>query len=54
MSDTNETLLKTENKQEATEIIEFLGELRMDEKKQFINFISGIRFAKTLHNLNQS
>lgn len=41
-----ETLLKTENQQEAAEVMEFLGELTPEEKKDFLVFMQGIRFAK--------
>ncbi len=41
-----ETLLKTENQQEAAEVMEFLGELAPEEKKDFLVFMQGIRFAK--------
>ena len=41
-----ETLLKTENQQEAAEVMAFLGELAPEEKKDFLVFMQGIRFAK--------
>ena len=41
-----ETMLATENQQEATEVMAFLGELAPEEKKDFLVFIQGIRFAK--------
>lgn len=40
------TMLATENKQEATEVIEFLGELDPEEKRDFMVFMQGIRFIK--------
>ena len=43
-----ETMLKTENKQEATEVMEFLGELNQNEKKDFLTFMQGIRFARNM------
>ena len=41
-----ETMLATENQQEATEVMAFLGELAPEEKKDFLVFMKGIRFAK--------
>ena len=41
-----ETLLKTENQPEATEVMALLGELAPEEKKDFLVFMQGIRFAK--------
>ena len=41
-----ETMLATENQQEATEVMAFLGELAPEEKKDFLVFMQGIRFAK--------
>lgn len=41
-----ETMLATENQREATEVMAFLGELAPEEKKDFLVFIQGIRFAK--------
>ena len=36
---TMETMLATENQQEATEVMAFLGELAPEEKKDFLVFI---------------
>lgn len=44
-----ETMLATANQQEATEVMEFLGELAPNEKKDFLVFVQGIRFAKGLN-----
>lgn len=41
-----ETMIATENQQEAAEIMVFLRELEPQEKKDFLVFIQGIRFAK--------
>lgn len=41
-----ETMLAAENQQEAAEVMEFLGELAPEEKKDFLVFVQGIRFAK--------
>lgn len=41
-----ETMLATENQQEATEVMAFLGKLAPEEKKDFLMFMQGIRFAK--------
>lgn len=41
-----ETMLATENQQEAAEVMEFLGELAPEEKKDFLVFVQGIRFAR--------
>ena len=43
-----EILLRTENQQEAVEVMKFLGELAQEEKKDFLIFIQGIRFAKRM------
>ncbi len=49
MTGTNmEILLDKNNLQEATEVMEFLGELDQSEKKEFFDFVQGIRFAKRL------
>lgn len=39
-----ETMIATENQQEATEVMAFLGELEPQEKKDFLVFMQGIRF----------
>lgn len=41
-----ETLLKSENKTEAAEVMDFLDELSVDEKKEMLIFMQGVRFAK--------
>lgn len=46
--ETTKTMLATENQQESTEVVEFLGELAPEEKKDFLAFIQGIRFAKSM------
>ena len=46
MVNNTETLLRRENQQEATEVMEFLCELSQDEKKDFLVFMQGIKFAK--------
>ena len=43
---TMETMLATENQQEATEVMAFLGELAPEEKKDCLVFMQGIRLAK--------
>lgn len=46
MAKQTETLLRSENKPEASEFMNFLDELSVDEKKEMLVFIQGIRFAK--------
>ena len=41
-----ETMLATANQQEATEAMAFQGELEPQEKKDFLEFMQGIRFAE--------
>ncbi len=41
-----EIMLATEKKQEAEELMKFLDELTPKEKKDFLVFMQGIRFAK--------
>ncbi|MBQ0067585.1 MAG: hypothetical protein KBS60_05345 [Phascolarctobacterium sp.] len=43
---TMETMLAAENQQEAAEVMAFLGELNPEEKKDFLVFVQGIRFAR--------
>lgn len=43
-----ETMIAIENQNEATEVMEFLKELAPEEKKDFLVFMQGIRFAKGL------
>mgnify|MGYP005777814107 CR=1 FL=1 len=45
---TTKTMLATENKQEATEVMAFLAELTEEEKKYFLMFVQGIRFKKDM------
>ena len=50
-----ETMIATENQQEATEVMAFLGELEPQEKKDFLVFMQGIRFAKGIgHGKNKN
>lgn len=42
-----ETLVSTENQLEAIEVMSFLNELAPVEKKDFLAFVQGIRFART-------
>ena len=44
-----ETLLNKNDQQEAEEVMAFLGELNQNEKKEFLVFMQGIRFAKGLN-----
>lgn len=41
-----ETMLNTENKNEAMEVLEFLEKLNMEEKREFLAFVQGVKFAK--------
>lgn len=41
-----ETMLNAENKNEATEVLEFLEKLNMEEKREFLAFVQGVKFAK--------
>ena len=43
-----ETMIAIENQNEATEVMAFLEELAPEEKKDFLVFMQGIRFAKGL------
>ena len=49
-----ETMLAVENQNEATEIMAFLEELAPEEKKDFLVFMQGIRFAKGMKPITQS
>lgn len=50
MVETNmETLLNKNNQQEVEAVMEFLGDLDQSEKKEFLVFMQGIRFAKGLN-----
>ena len=46
MDKTLETLVATENQQEANEVMLFLDELAPVEKNDFLTFVQGIRFAR--------
>lgn len=46
MAKQTETLLKSESKTEAAEVMSFLDELSVDEKKEMLIFMQGVRFAK--------
>ena len=41
-----ETMIATENQQEATEVMAFLGELEPQEKKDFLVFMQGHKICK--------
>lgn len=43
---TLETLISTENQREAIEVMSFLNELVPEEKKSFLTFVQGVRFAR--------
>ena len=43
---TLKTLVSTENTQEAIEVMSFLNELVPEERKDFLTFVQGIRFAR--------
>lgn len=43
-----ETLLRKENRQEAEEIVAFLEEMTPAERKEFLTFTRGARFARGL------
>lgn len=43
---TLETLVSTENQQETTEVMLFLNELAPLERKDFLAFVQGVRFAR--------
>ena len=43
-----QTLISTENQQEVEEVMKFLSELAPDEKKDFLSFVQGVKFAKGL------
>lgn len=42
-----ETIIAAENQSEANEVVSFLNELAPVEKKDFLTFVQGIRFART-------
>lgn len=43
-----ETIVSTEQKEEATELMELVQELEPNEQQKLATFIQGARFAKTL------
>lgn len=43
-----ETILVTESKPEAIEVVDFIHELSQSEQKEFSIFLQGIRFGETL------
>ena len=47
-----ETLLKSESKTEAAEVMDFLDKLSVDEKREMLIFMQGVRFAKELNRGN--
>ena len=46
MTETTGTMLAIENYQETVEVITFMNELAPEEKKDFLVFLQGVRFAK--------
>lgn len=46
MPNNTETLLRRENQQEVTEVMEFLCKLSQDEKKDFLTFLTGFQICK--------
>lgn len=42
-----ETMIPTENMNEVEEVMDFLEGLEKEEKKDFLVFMQGIRFAKS-------
>lgn len=49
MEKTIKTLLPIENEREEEEILSFLSELDAEEKREFLGFIRGAKFAKKFH-----
>lgn len=43
-----ETMLNTENQNEAAEVMDFLGTLDQNEKKEFLTFLQAAKFVKSL------
>lgn len=41
-----ETMMKTENRTETEEVLEMLEEMDQNERKDFLVFMQGMRFAK--------
>jgi hypothetical protein len=46
MTEGTELLLRTENKQETETVTDFITSLNVDERKAFMHFLQGVRFAK--------
>lgn len=44
-----ETMMATENKQEATEVMEFLEGLNMEEKNDFKMFLQGVKLKMSMN-----
>lgn len=44
-----ETMIATENKQEATEVMEFLEGLNMEEKNDFKMFLQGVKLGMSMN-----
>lgn len=43
-----ETIMPQDSKQEATEVVDFLGTLDHEEKKEMLAFLRGVQFGKRL------
>lgn len=43
-----ETMLNTENQSEAAEVMEFVKTLSQNERKEFLAFLQGAKFIKSL------
>lgn len=50
---TIEVRVKTSNRNEAEEVLDFIEELDSSEQKEFMLFLQGARFAKTLAGKNK-
>ena len=44
-----ETMIATENKQEVTEVMEFLEGLNMEEKNDFKMFLQGVKLGMSMN-----
>lgn len=49
-----ETLVSTKNQSEAEAVMDFLSTLDQNEKKDFLVFMQGIKFAKNLNPQTQA
>lgn len=49
-----ETLVSTKNQNEAEAVMDFLATLDQNEKKDFLVFMQGIKFAKNLNPQSQA